>query len=119
MFVMRHPYALFKNIKQARIRAGLSQKELGKRLGISGKTVSAYETGRAIPPMPILASISAITKVDISELMGMNIQNGEAKLVKKLDQLIQELARLQNNMKVLGEKMDVLNENFKKKYENK
>ena len=32
-----------KNIKEIRIRRGLSQRELGKRLGVSAQAISLYE----------------------------------------------------------------------------
>lgn len=48
-------------IRYARRNADLSQKELGEKLGISDMAISAYETGRAIPPWPTLKRISDIT----------------------------------------------------------
>jgi len=67
---VKEPYILFQNIKKARVSSGLSQKELAKKLGVSDKTVSAYETGRAIPPTPTLAKIAEITKVSMSKMVG-------------------------------------------------
>lgn len=53
-------------LKHARQKAQLSQKELGEKLGISEMAISAYETGRAIPPIPALKKISEITKLPFS-----------------------------------------------------
>ena len=58
---MKEPYILFKNIKKARLLAEMSQKQLAKKIGISDKTISAYETGRAIPPAPTLTKIVGTT----------------------------------------------------------
>jgi transcriptional regulator with XRE-family HTH domain len=48
-------------IKTARKQAGLSQKQLAKMIGVSDKAVSAYEVGRAQPPVPVLREISNVT----------------------------------------------------------
>ncbi|GIW69490.1 MAG: hypothetical protein KatS3mg101_0237 [Patescibacteria group bacterium] len=47
-------------IREIRNSHRLSQYRFGKKLGISGKTVSAYETGRAIPPEKIINLISEV-----------------------------------------------------------
>lgn len=48
-------------IRYARRHKNLSQRELGKLLGISEMAISAYETNRAIPPWPALKKIGEIT----------------------------------------------------------
>lgn len=50
-----------KKVRSARKTAGFSQRELAKELGVSNKTISAYELGRATPPSQTLAKISKIT----------------------------------------------------------
>ena len=52
-------------LRQGRQAAGLSQKELGEKLGISEMAISAYETCWAIPPLPALKKISKITKLPV------------------------------------------------------
>ncbi len=47
-----------KQIKDIRHKTNLSQDRFGKKLGITGKTVSAYETGRSMPPLRVLDNIS-------------------------------------------------------------
>jgi len=48
-------------IKIARKEAGLSQKQLASLVGVSDKAVSAYEVGRAQPPVETLREISNVT----------------------------------------------------------
>ncbi|MEK7518068.1 MAG: helix-turn-helix transcriptional regulator [Patescibacteria group bacterium] len=48
-------------IRHARRNANLSQKQLARKLKLSEMAVSAYETGRAIPPLPTLGKISRVT----------------------------------------------------------
>lgn len=47
-------------VKEIRNKFNLSQERFGKKIGVSGKTVSAYETGRAVPPERIINAISQI-----------------------------------------------------------
>lgn len=49
-------------IKKYRERAGVSQKKLGLALGLSDKAVSAYESGRTLPPLETLYRISSELK---------------------------------------------------------
>jgi len=97
--MMQDPYLLFKNIKKARLAAGLSQEELAEKLGVSAKTVSAYETGRAIPPSPTLIRIAEITEVPIDELAGDKNGNGKyQKIEKRLRKLEERVANLEQLM---------------------
>ena len=41
-------------ILAARLKSGLTQRELADRLGVSQPTVAAYETGRRQPTVPTL-----------------------------------------------------------------
>ena len=52
-------------IKKIRNKLGLSQIRFGKRIGISGKTISAYETGKIEPPLRVLERISSTYKRSI------------------------------------------------------
>jgi len=45
-------------IKDIRVKNNLSQDRFGRKIGISGKSISAYETGRCHPPLYILEQIS-------------------------------------------------------------
>jgi putative hydrolases of HD superfamily len=56
---------LVKTIKKARLNSGLSQNQLAKKVGVSGKTISAYEKGRTNPSLSILYRISKATNFPI------------------------------------------------------
>jgi len=83
-------------IKRARTLSGLSQKELAHKLGFSDKTVSAYETERAIPPLPTIRQIADITGVSLEELVNGEVKNGVHRenkdaIEEKLDLILNEL----------------------------
>lgn len=48
---------------------GLTQAELGEKLGISNKTVSRWETGMYMPPVEMLQELSRLYNVTINELV--------------------------------------------------
>lgn len=88
---MKNPYLLFRNIRLARAHAGFSQKSLAKKIGVSDKSISAYETGRAIPPTVVLFSIARVTGVSLLQLMGVEQKSSENTVAKKLDNLAEKI----------------------------
>lgn len=50
-------------LKAARINAGLTQKELGKTLGISNTTVNSWENGDTEPTLTQLREISRLSGI--------------------------------------------------------
>lgn len=81
---------LANKIRSARRNADLSQKELGNKLGISDTAISAYETGRAIPPFPTLKEIGKITDTSIDFFTE---ENNEEITLKKLDRNIRKIKK--------------------------
>lgn len=47
----------------------LTQEQLGEALGVSGKTVSRWETGAHLPPVESLARLSELYSVSINEIL--------------------------------------------------
>ena len=79
--------------------ADMSQKELAKKLGVSDKTVSAYETGRAIPPTTTLAKISELTKVSIPDILGIQEEESESnKIAKKIENMEERISNLEQTI---------------------
>ncbi|MBN1162237.1 helix-turn-helix transcriptional regulator [Patescibacteria group bacterium] len=56
-------------IRKIRNSRNMSQERFGYKLGLSGKTISAYETGRSVPPLKVLESISRTYGINIVQLM--------------------------------------------------
>lgn len=67
-----------KRIKKARVTAGYSQKDLGKALRLSDKTISAYEQGRALPPLDTMHKISRLTNQPLDYFMGEHKEKNSA-----------------------------------------
>ena len=58
-----------KNIRTARVRAGMTQDELAEQLHVSRQTVSNYETSRFRPDIDMLFSIAEALGMDVSALL--------------------------------------------------
>lgn len=55
-------------LKGARVNAGLTQKAVAKELGVSNKTVSAWETGAAYPNTKYVVALCKLYGRTIDEI---------------------------------------------------
>lgn len=85
-------------IRYARTEASLSQKELGDKLQLSDKTVSAYEVGRAEPSFEVLREIGDATGRPVSYFID-DERSEEIDLAVKLARIEQELAEIKAALK--------------------
>jgi len=58
-----------KQIRNYRKKTGISQKELGERLGVSQQHIAQYENGKRVPKVETIVRIAAALEVSIFELM--------------------------------------------------
>ena len=63
------------NLKTIRSEAGLTQEELAKKIGISQKTVSSWETGRTFPTMGDVISLCRTLNCTMERLTGTKIHD--------------------------------------------
>ena len=80
---------LANRIREARRRAHLSQDDLGKYIGVSDKSISAYEQGRSTPPIQKLKKIAEFTRYPLSYFTQED--NIDAMLANKLASIEREL----------------------------
>ncbi len=55
-------------VKQRREAAGLSQRELAERLGVSRQTVNSIETGKYDPSLPLAIAIARFFEASVEEM---------------------------------------------------
>lgn len=84
-------------IRAARREAHLSQHELGDGIGVSDKSVSAYEQGRSVPPISKLKKIAETTQHPLSFFTQENIN--EATITAKLTSIERELSEVKRLLK--------------------
>ena len=58
-----------KFLKELRKGMGLTQEQLGEKVGVTNKTVSRWETGSYLPPVECLEMLSDIYGVSINEIV--------------------------------------------------
>jgi len=92
-----------KKLRQARVEAALSQKDLAGSLKLSDRTISAYEKGRAMPPLDTLQNISNLTHKSINYFLDEDIDEGEdLDLQVKLKKIEIELLQIKKALKEHG-----------------
>jgi len=74
-------------ILSARIKAGLTQRQLAERLGVSQPTVAAYESGRRQPTVPMLMRFLAAAGFDLRMMLVPHEDH---------DQVLESLERLRS-----------------------
>ena len=77
---MNYNKSVSEKIKKIRNKLDMSQERFGKKIGLSGKTISAYETGKCIPPLKILEKICEEYNTDFVQLNSQNKTSIEEKL---------------------------------------
>ena len=70
-----------KFISERRKEKGITQTMLGEKLGVTQKSVSRWETGKNMPDLSLLQSLSAELDVSVSELLKGERISGEEKNV--------------------------------------
>ena len=60
------------NLKIARERKGLSQKDIAEKIGVAKSTYSLYESGNREPNVQTIKRIADILNVSADELLGIN-----------------------------------------------
>src|ERR1700694_3453455 len=84
--------ALAKRIRSARKEARLSQKSLATVIGVSDKSVSAYEQGRSIPPFEKLKKIASCTNRPLTYFT--EDSTDESTIMSKLQTIEQEIDKI-------------------------
>ncbi len=68
-----------KFLSELRRERGLTQEQLGERLGTSNRTISRWENGNYMPPVEMLMELSKFFGVSINEILsGRRLKNSEA-----------------------------------------
>jgi len=88
---------LAKRISIARTNAHLSQQELGTSIGVSDKSISAYEKGRSQPPLKNLQKIADATHHPLTYFT--QSENDDSDIAAKLLAIERELVEVKRLIK--------------------
>lgn len=81
-------------IKKARGDKRFTQSELASAIGVSDKTVSAYEKNRATPPIPILKKIANKTDHPVEFFLDNNIEPIILAKLQEIEKLFEEVKKM-------------------------
>ena len=84
MYDLNHIYKVGNLISKLREEKGLSQSELGSKLGVTNKAVSRWENGRGYPDTSLLLKLSEILGITVDELLRGQLSS-TAKNYKKIN----------------------------------
>ena len=95
------------NLRIARERKGISQKDMAESIGVAKSTYSLYESGNREPGVPTIKKIADVLNVSADELLGISIEpttlaahfDGEEYTEDELDEIRQFAEFVKNKRK--------------------
>ena len=79
-------------LRNLRKEQGLTQEELGEKLGATNKTISRWETGTYMPPVDVLLQMSKLYDVSVNEILsGERIRDDKTYLSQAEENIISTL----------------------------
>ena len=84
--------------KELRNEKGLTQEQLAEHFGVSGRTVSRWETGSNMPDLDILIEMADYYEVDLRELL--DGERKSEKMNKDLEETVLKVADYSNDEKM-------------------
>ena len=95
---------LANRIKQARKNSHISQRALGKSIGVSDKSISAYEHARSMPPLNQLTKIALRTRKPLPFFV--EGKTAKSTLTRKLQSVEQELKEIHALLDTISKNKD-------------
>ena len=89
-----------KFLKELRKEKGLTQEQLGEKVGVTNKTVSRWENGHYLPPVECLSIMSELYNVSINEMIaGQRLEKEEFEaLISATDNNLSEALELSESV---------------------
>jgi len=72
-----------KRIQTIRKRRGLTQNELGVKLGLTREAIASYETGRTQLLITTLLDMASVLHVSVNEILGLERRNTEIAITRR------------------------------------
>lgn len=86
-------------IKEARKTKRITQESLAKVIGVSDKSISAYESNRISPPLKILEKIAATTGQSLSYFLEETVETSVLSKLAEVERQFKEIKRLLESKK--------------------
>lgn len=72
-----------KRLQSIRKRRGLTQKELGEKIGLTREAIASYESGRSHLMIITLIDMAAAMRVTVNEILGLEHQTMEITIPRR------------------------------------
>jgi len=92
-------------LKELRNENGMTQEQLGEKIGVSNKTISRWETGNYMPPVECLNMLSDIYHISINEILGGERASGDDFTKMAEENITVTLKELEKEWQVFEKKM--------------
>lgn len=92
-------------LKELRNEKGMTQEQLGEKIGVSNKTISRWETGKYMPPVECLNMLSDIYNISINEILGGERASGDEFTKIAEENITVTLKGLEKNYQTFKKKM--------------
>ena len=91
--------AIGKRLQSIRKKRGLTQKELGEKLGLTREAIASYEAGRSRLMDTILIDLAGILRVSINEILGLKRQTDETPISRRWAKRMEIIESLPESIK--------------------
>lgn len=81
-------------IKAARKIRRITQEELARAMGVSDKSISAYESNRANPPLHVIEKISKVTDQPMSFFLEETVEISILSKLREVETQFKEIKKL-------------------------
>ncbi|MCL2609550.1 MAG: helix-turn-helix domain-containing protein [Treponema sp.] len=88
-----------KCLQQARKRRGLTQKELGDRVGLTREAIASYEAGRSHLMDTTLIDLAAVLRVSVNQILGLECQAAESQIPRRWAKRMEVIDTLPESVK--------------------
>jgi transcriptional regulator with XRE-family HTH domain len=91
--------AIGKNLQSIRKRRGLTQKELGEKIGLTREAIASYEAGRSNLMITTLLDIATALRVTVNEILGLERQTVEITITRRWAKRMEIIESLPESIK--------------------
>jgi transcriptional regulator with XRE-family HTH domain len=91
--------AIGESLQFIRKRRGLTQKELGEKIGLTREAVASYEAGRSHLMVITLLDMAENLRVNVNEILGLERQTGEIAVSRRWSKRINIIESLPESIK--------------------
>lgn len=90
-----------KKIKDARKFKRITQEDLADAIGVSDKSISAYESNRARPPLHVLEKIALATGKPLHFFVEETVESSVLSKLKEVEEQFKEIKKLLKKEKII------------------